>query len=352
MFIIYDFIFLVFTLIYLPIYLLRKKFHPGFLTRLGILPGNLSLDRPIWIHAVSVGEAMAIKGLLEGLRKVSNKNFVISTVTNTGNKIAQGLAGGGDFVTYLPLDFSFIVRSVINRINPSVFVIAETEIWPNLISYLSRKKIPVITVNGRISDASFKGYLSIKFLLKPILEKVTLFCVQSERDAQRLSCLGVSQDKIRITGNMKFDIKGHKIEGLADYRLKLKLGPQDKLLVAGSTHPGEEELILEAYKDLCRDFGDLKLVIAPRHPQRCKEVAKIVSRAGFRSVFISSLPAQCPSCMTSPVFLLDTVGQLVSFYALADIVFVGGSLVKKGGHNILEPASCAKPILFGPYMFN
>jgi 3-deoxy-D-manno-octulosonic-acid transferase len=354
MFIVYDLIFLVFSLIYLPIYLFRKKFHSGFLLRLGALPKDLSLDKPIWLHAVSVGEVMAIRGLLEELRKTTDKKFVISTVTATGNKIAQGLAKSSDFVTYLPLDLSFIVRSVIDRINPSLFIVAETEIWPNLISYLYRKNIPIITVNGRISDASFKGYLSIKILLKSILEKVSLFCVQTERDAKRLICLGAASDKIRITGNMKFDTEDDKdkIRDVPDYRLKLGLDSQDKLLIAGSTHAGEEEIILDVYKDLRIDFPNLKLLIAPRHPQKSKDVAQIVSRLGLRSIFISSLPLKCPSCTTNPVFILDTLGQLPSFYAIADIVFVGGSLIKKGGHNILEPASVAKPILFGPYMFN
>ena len=352
MFIVYDLIFLIFALIYLPVYLVRKKFHSGFLLRIGLLPGGLSLGKPIWIHAVSLGEVMAIKGLLEGLKGISDKKFVISTVTATGNKIARSLASGADFVTYLPLDLGFIVKSVIDRINPSVFIIAETEIWPNLISYLYRKGIPIIIVNARISDASFRGYLAVRFWLRPLLKKVSLFCAQSGRDAGRLLELAAPADKVLTTGNMKFDIKEQKIERLADYKLRLGLSAGDKLLVAGSTHAGEEEIILDAYKDLQRDFPSLKLVIAPRHPERSNEVAQLAWRAGFRSVFISGAPTECPTCMSNPVFILDTVGELISFYALADIVFVGGSLIRKGGHNILEPASLAKPIIFGPHMFN
>jgi 3-deoxy-D-manno-octulosonic-acid transferase len=358
MFIIYDLIFLIVATIYLPVYLFKRKFHRGFLTRLGFLPRDLSLNKPIWIHAVSVGEAMAVRCLVDELRKIySDKKFVISTVTVTGNKIVQDIAKQGDFVTYLPLDLSFIVSSVIDKVMPSLFVIAETEIWPNLISYLYRKNIPIVTVNGRVSDASFRGYSSIKFLLKPILEKVSLFCVQTQRDAGRLACLGVSEDKIRITGNMKFDIKVYAStypqgRDHTDYRSRLKLDSSDKLFVAGSTHPQEEEIILDVYKELQRDFPNLKLLIAPRHPPRCRDIARLISTFGFRSVFVSGLPSDCSTCIPQPVFILDTVGELISFYAVADIVFVGGSLIKKGGHNILEPASLSKPILFGPHMFN
>lgn len=357
MFIIYDLIYLVLTIIYLPIFLLRKKFHRGFLIRLGILPKDLELNKPIWIHAVSVGEVMAIRGLLEGLRiTYPNKKFVISTVTPTGNRIAKSIVGNTDFVTYLPLDFSFMVRSIIDKISPSLFIIAETEIWPNLISYLYKKNIPIIVTNGRISDSSFRGYLIIKFLLKPILNRVNLFCMQTERDKERLIKLGVMQEKIKVSGNMKFDTTDYtdkKTTDFTDYRIKLGLSSKERLWVAGSTHSGEENIILNAYKELSVDFTDLRLLIAPRHHERAKDVEKIVSRYGFKSAFISNLErTTLQQAQRTTVFILDTIGELISFYAIADIVFVGGSLIKKGGHNILEPATLGKPVLFGLYMFN
>ena len=352
MFILYDLIFLIFALVYLPIYLFKGKFHRGFLNRVGILPKNLGLDKPIWIHAVSLGEAISVRGLLEELRKVyPNKKFVISTVTSTGNKIAKAMAKPGDLAVYLPLDFSFTVRPVINKINPALFIIAETEIWPNLISYLYKKGVPLVTVNARISDTSFKGYSAVKFLIKPILNKISLFCAQTEVDALRLKFLGVNPDKIKVTGNLKFDqlalFKG------PGYREKLGLNPSDKLLVAGSTHSGEEEMILNAYNKLLKEFPGFKLLIAPRHPDRTADVEKTVMKNGFDALRVSRLDSLRPAPRApSPVFILDTVGSLMDFYAAADIVFVGGSLVKKGGHNILEPASLGKPVIFGPYMFN
>jgi len=252
------------------------------------------------------------------------------------------------------LDFSFIVRNVIDRINPSVFIIAETELWPNLISCLYQKNVPVIVVNGRISDSSFKGYLAIKFLIKPILNKITVFCVQANRDAQRLISLGVSKNKINITGNMKFDVVFYKIESsaLARHRQSLGLSFSDRLFVCGSTHPGEEKAILEVYKALQKKFSNLKLIIAPRHPERAAQVEKLIIQYNFKPVRISQLDPTPQAPGPTPIFILDTVGQLINYYAIADIVFVGGSLVKTGGHNILEPASLDKPVIFGAHMFN
>ena len=355
MFIIYDLIFLVFMLAYLPVYLLRGKFHRGFSRRLGILPPDLKLDRPIWVHAVSVGEAISLKALVSELRKAyPQKKLVISTITATGNKVARVLVKPGDFLTYLPLDFSFITGPVLKRVNPCLFIIAETEIWPNLISSLYKQKIPVVTVNGRISDSSYAGYRLIKLFIRPILNRVTRFCVQSATDALRLEELGVDKEKIHTTGNVKFDMNLAVLAGLnpPDYRRKLWLGLEDKLLVCGSTHAGEEEQLIKVYKELLLNFPKLKLLIAPRHPERSKDTAEAVAKNGFMPIFISGISAACPTCVSAPVFILDVIGELLNFYASADIVFVGGSLVKTGGHNILEPAGLKKPVIFGPYMFN
>ncbi len=355
MFIIYNLVFFLFSLAYLPLYLARGKFHRGFSRRFGFLPDNLKLDRPIWIHAVSVGEAVAIKGLVAELRKAyPGKKLVISTVTATGNKIAKSLINEGDLLTYLPLDFSFIVRRVLKRVNPRIFIIAETEIWPNLINCLHKQKIPIVTVNGRISDSSYNGYRAIKFFIRPILKKITKFCVQSDADAFRLQNLGVGRDKIQVTGNVKFDIDLEAVSGTdaLSYRQKLALAQDDKLLVCGSTHPKEEEIIFRAYKELLVNFPELKLLIAPRHPERSQDIARLAQRNGFMPVLISGISGSCPACVNKPVFILDIIGELFDYYSAADIVFMGGSLVKTGGHNILEPVSLKKPVIFGPHMFN
>ena len=362
MFIFYDLIFVLFAVCVLPTYIFKRKFHQGFLMRLGIFSDEqrkrLADRRPIWLHAVSVGEVLASKALLEELHKAyPDTQIVISTVTPTGNKIAKKIAKEKDSVFYLPFDISFIVKKVVRLINPSLVIIAETEIWPNLIRRLKKRNIPIITVNARISDGSFKGYRFIKFLIKPVMNKITAFCVQTETDANRLFALGVLKEKIKITGNMKFDnadypaLRDPAMRD-AEYRKKLGFGEREKLLVAGSTHAGEEEIILDGYKKLLHEFSDLRLLIAPRHPERAKEVEKLALNYGFQSLFISHIGRSTSNTGRPTVFLLDTIGQLKDFYAASDIVFIGGSLIKKGGQNILEPAALARPIVCGPHMFN
>jgi 3-deoxy-D-manno-octulosonic-acid transferase len=374
MFILYDLIYLVFVIIYLPVFLFRKRIRRGFKMRLGILPKDLKLDKPIWIHAVSVGEMMAAKKMLQALRQhYPHNSIVISTVTETGNKIARGLCRENNFVFYLPLDFSFLLNRVINLIRPTLVILLETEIWPNLITLLSRKGIPVIIVNCRISDRSFKGYSFVKYLIKPVLKRITLFCVQTQDDAQRLACLGVSKERIKITGNMKYDVTYEADKNSRDctdkIKARLSLKSTQMLLTAASTHPGEEEIVLRVYKNLVNEFGNLRLLIAPRHPQRATDIEKTIIKYGFNPVRLSrlegiqlgrlsGLPVEPLNRLSDSatqrlgVFILDTIGQLNSFYAISDIVFVGGSLVKKGGQNILEPASFEKAVIFGPYMFN
>ena len=347
--ILYNLIFLLVAVVYLPAYLLRRKFHRGFSLRLGKIPQGRSFERPIWVHAVSVGEAMAVAGLVEQLRKaLPGKKFVISTVTATGNKIAQRIAKEGDFVTYLPLDLSFMVKKTIDRISPELFIIAETEIWPNLITQLHRKNIPIVTVNGRLSDSSFAGYSSVKFLLRPVISKVSLFCVQSLRDRERLISLGVLAEKIEVTGNMKFDNLAPDARD-SQARGMLRIKDKERLIVAGSTHPKEEQVLLQTFRALFAGDKSLRFLIAPRHPERSAEVERLSVQYGFRPMAVSALK---PSEDNRTIFILDTIGQLMNFYAAADIVFVGGSLIRKGGHNILEPAIFAKPVLFGNHMFN
>lgn len=348
MFIIYDLLFLIICLIYLPVYLFKHKFHPGFDARWGKLPNDLDLGRPIWVHAVSVGEAMSIREFVAELRQeFPVLRFVISTVTPTGNNIARSFARQQDFVTFLPFDLNFIVNKVIRSVKPKIFIIVETEIWPNLIWCLFKNKIPIIVINCRISDSSLRGYKAFRFLFKPLLDKVNLFCCQSKQDALRLEILGVNKERIRITGNMKFDLK---VASASFNDSVLRLDDNEELLVAGSTHPGEEEMILRIYKELRKKYPGLRLLIAPRRPERAKEIAISARQCGFDSQFVSEMTNQ--KVQSPVVFILDTIGKLVSFYAIADIVFMGGTMIKKGGHNIIEPAALGKPVIFGPHMFN
>lgn len=359
MFILYDLIFLIFAILYLPVFLLRGKLHRGFEQRLGFLPKGPRLEKPVWLHAVSVGEAASIRHLVEELRQdFPGKQFVFSTVTPTGNSVVSSVASASDLVTYLPLDLSFVVGIFFSKIKPSALVIVETEIWPNLIYAAAKRRIPVIFVNGRISDGSFRWYRAVKLLIAPLLNGVSAFCVQSQQDEERLALLGVDTRKIRITGNMKFDIRVKDYQELKndyrDYRQSAGIGSSERLWVAASTHRGEEQIVLEAFLRLAKTFPHLRLLIAPRHPERSAEVGAAVLQAGLKPLPISSIGKKGAFTESSgkEVFILDCVGQLMYFYAISDIVFVGGSLVRTGGHNILEPASLGKPVLFGPYMFN
>ena len=348
---IYDLIFFIVGFFYLPYYLFKKKSLKDFLVRF-ILPRDFYLDRPLWIHAVSLGEVMAVRPLVRGLKELfPGRRIILTTITSTGKKIAESILPKED-TYYLPLDLSFLMRSFISKINPSLLILLETELWPNLILSVKQKNIPIILVNGRISLFSFKGYMMVRWLLKPLLKRIDLFLVQTELDRERFLKLGTDKTKIKITGNMKFDIKDFadlKID-YTDYRKILGLSSKEKLLVAGSTHPGEEKILIEVYTKLKNKFPLLNLLIAPRHPQRVTEIEKLAKEFGLNSIRISQISSILNTYYS--LLILDTIGQLMNYYALADIVFVGGSLVKIGGHNILEPALFKKPIIFGPYMFN
>jgi len=336
--------------------------------RLGFFSPSLlaKIKKPtIWLHAVSVGEISSAVSLLNNLRKkYPEYQLVISTVTTAGNRIAQQVASNKDLVVYLPYDLSFIVNKVIKKLSPQLFIILETEIWPNLISILAKKKIPLLIVNGRISNKSFKKYQKIKFLLSSVLRKVNFYCMQTKEDSQRIISLGAPREKVGITGNMKFD---SEVPGDRYKKSDLGLKEENILFVAASTHPGEEEIILEIYKQI--DRKNLRLLIAPRHIERIPQIEKLVQKQELvtqrlSDFFISlsadeTMPARDrerlfsdTTLSSSTILLLDTIGELSSLFGIADIVFVGGSLVKRGGHNILEPAFFGKPILFGRYMFN
>lgn len=348
--ILYDLGALLVLLVYLPRYLFRRKFHQGFAMRFGLLSKEAVFRQPIWVHAVSVGEVIAVRPLVRELRRMHPKTqFVFSTVTPTGNQLARQMAEGDDQVVYLPLDISSIVRRVLKRVRPSLCIIAETELWPNWLSALFEAKIPVAVVNARVSDRSLCGYRLIRLLIAPALAAVNVWCCQTSRDAQRLIAIGVKEARLRITGNLKFDAP-FDTSRMSDRRTQLGLFPTEALLVAGSTHAGEEEIILQVFQQLQREFGQLRLLLAPRHPERSLQVESLVRRYGLTPLRLSQrgTSAIAPHC----VCILDTVGELVSYYASADIVFIGGSMVPQGGHNILEPARFAKPILFGPSMHN
>ncbi len=342
----------------------RGKYRRGFWQRMGYysdeIKRGLINQSPIWIHAVSVGEVIASTSLIKSLRKeYPDIKIILSTVTDTGQQIAKEKIKEADYIIYFPFDFSWSVKRALNTINPIICIIMETELWPNFLREANRKAIPVAVINGRISERSFKRYRMISLFMKNVLESVKLFSMQTEDDAKRAIALGADKRNARVSGNIKYDNEFKEIEEEKVKEIKNTLGVNnsDRIFIAGSTHPGEEEIIIRLYSHILKNHADFRLVIAPRHIDRVGEVEEIVKKMGLdtvRKTAISKGSHRSPvtSHQLKPVIILDTIGELSFMYSIADIVFVGGSLIPHGGQNILEPAFYKKPVIFGKYMMN
>jgi len=317
--------------------------------RLGFVPpSSAQRPAPIWFHCVSVGEVMATRGLIrEMAARFPERPLVVSTVTRTGRDIARRDIADQATLFYLPLDHSWALNRAFRRLRPALLVIIETEIWPNLFRIAAKHGTAVALVNGRISDRSFPRYRRFRGFLRRVLATVNVAVMQSHEDASRLIELGIDPDKVHCLPNLKWQVIEPPADRNAAYwRHTLLLPESRKVFVAGSTCAGEEELILDAVREARKLFPDLVTVIAPRKPDRFREVEEILSRRNLSSAVRSR------EAKEADFILLDTIGELSSLYAIADVVFVGGSLVDAGGHNILEPAMCARPVLFGPFMSN
>ena len=331
----------------LPYYLLRfRKYLPSIRERLGFVDSEK--DGPtVWVHAVSVGEVKAVDSLLDGLRRqFPRKRIVISTTTATGRALALKRSDL-DRVIYFPLDFPGVVRRCLDRIRPDLIVVAETEIWPNFMRECDRRKIPVFMVNGRISDRSYKQYRLTRRWLGRILEKYHILGMQSDMDADRIRSIGAPRDKVVVFGNLKYDQRASARE--LDSVFETTLNRSQPLIVAASTAAEEEPLVLEAYRQLRETRAGLKLLIAPRLPERFAEVDRMLQSSGLSYVRRSALT---PETEPPDILLLDTIGELTAVFEYATLVFMGGTLVPRGGHNVLEPALFSKPVIFGPHMEN
>jgi len=315
---------------------------------------DLSLKNPIWVHAASVGEVLCSIPLLKRIKKeVPDCDVVLTTMTSTGNETAKKLIPEANSVFFFPIDHPWIIRRAIRNIRPRLLLIAETELWPNLLRSCGRKRIPVVLFNGRISEKSFRGYLFLKSFFKRCLNNISFFLMQTEEDRNRILEIGAPQDRTEVTGNIKFDQFFPSIDLKATVEMSASLGLQgnENILIAGSTHQGEEEIFIQLFKNLRTTHPHLVLILAPRHLDRLEEVEKILRSEGLSLRRRSSLPIQGRD-ETFGVILLDTMGELMKIYSLGTIVFIGGSLVSIGGHNPLEPLFYKKCVLFGPYMFN
>lgn len=335
----------------------RGRSFAGFGERFGFIAPERLMSvagkRPIWVHAVSVGETMAVKPLLRELKhRYPERPVVLSTVTETGRSVAEKIAEA-DLVVYFPFDFGFAVSRALRLVSPSLVIVVETEIWPNFLRYARRMAIPAVMVNGRISDRSFPRYLRFSWFFTPLLAKLSALCMQSEEDARRIVAIGAPAQRVFVTRNLKYDLPVRTLSPAEREELhqRYRLPPDALVITAGSTHAGEEEVVADSYARLARERSGLFLVLVPRHPERAAEVGTMLQGKGIPHVRRSALDG-APEPAAGGVLLVDTIGELMNLYALSDLVFVGGSLVPVGGHNLLEPASVGAPVLFGPHMHN
>jgi 3-deoxy-D-manno-octulosonic-acid transferase len=339
-----------------------QKYREGLLERLGMVPSRLrkqmaglGSERPlIWVHAVSVGEVLAVSRLVKTLdAALPDYLIVLSTTTRTGQALARERFGSNR-VFYCPLDLPWAVRAWLNALQPSLLILAETEFWPNLLSGCFRRNIPVAVVNARISDRSWPRYRRMRWLWRPFLSRLSRVLAQSQTDADRLKTIGCLPERVTVAGNLKFDVR--TAEEADATRLLKKSSAGLRLIVAGSTLEGEEAALLQAWPRLLHADPQLVMVLAPRHPERFAAMAALLEKSGMvwvkRSDWHSAPEDSLKPLNPGQIVLLDTIGELASVYSLAAVAFVGGSLVPAGGHNPLEPAQFGVPIVMGPHYAN
>jgi len=337
---------------------LRSPYYrEGWRERLGYYPkpllSRLQAVQPVWIHAVSVGEvgAASILAHLWTARRPTLP-LLVSTVTGTGREVARRTFPQAAAVVYFPIDLPMIVHRAMATVRPRLILLTETEIWPNFLHECAALRIPVAIINGRISERSFSRYRLVRPFIRRVLQRVDLFCMQTGTDAKRILALGASPERVHVVGNIKVDAAPHADASLLaeQWRRELHIEAERPVLVAGSTHAGEEEVLLQVFGHLRGEFPDLLLILAPRHPERVTQVETMVADYGLTAVRRSAFTQGRGDA--KEVILVDTVGELSTLYAVGSISFVGGSLIPRGGHNLLEPALYGRPVLFGPHMEN
>ncbi len=338
-----------------PLLLVRPRWREGLRERLGAGAKRVGRSpRLVWVHAVSVGEVMAITRLVTELdRQVGADAVCISTTTRTGQQLAK-TRFGAERCFYMPLDLPWAVRRALCALRPSLLLLAESELWPNLLAECERTGAALLVVNARISDRSLPRYQRLRALWAPYLRKLTLVLAQSAEDARRFVAVGVPAERVHIGGNLKYDAHPLPASALVQ-QLRARLAPDARVLVAGSTLENEEAMLLDAWPAICAQVPGAVMLLAPRHPERFTRVFELVQQRGFpllrRSTW-NSTDANSGMVPAGAVFLLDSIGELSAVYELAEVAFVGGSLVHAGGHNPLEPARFAKPVLMGPHYEN
>lgn len=356
MFLLYSFVLALAIIVAGPYWLwemLRHgKYRTGLRERLGIIPRRVrgGAGKCIWIHAVSVGEVLAISELARSLREnLSDHRVVISTTTDTGQKLAASRFGSEN-VFYFPLDFAFAVRRWFAFLKPDLVILGETEFWPNFLRVAAEHEARVAVVNARISDRSLRGYRRWRSLLSRVLRSVDVFLAQTPEDARRLIEIGAPDGRVRVTGNLKFDVPPPRACDIVEQlRTALKNSHAGPVLVCGSTVAGEEGMLVSAFHEVAQLYPEMVMLLAPRHPERFEEVTPLLATSGVPFRKRSEWHGES---LNGGILLVDSIGELAGLYALADIAFVGGSLVRGGGHNIIEPAQHGVPVLVGEHTEN
>jgi 3-deoxy-D-manno-octulosonic-acid transferase len=358
MMVVYSSLLLAVLVVGAPYWLMRMatsgRYRAGLRGRLGVVPKELHAATAgrsvVWIHAVSVGEVMAATQLIRELReRLPGWVVAVSTTTETGQRLAKTRLPDSP-VFYLPLDLKFAVRRYLRVLRPQMLVLMESELWPRLIKECAKDGVPVAVVNARISDRSFPRYMRLRRLWRPFLEMISLFLAQSRETAERLEKIGAPMERVRVSGNLKYDVQSRSENEMARRISSILSG--SRLIVAGSTLAGEEEALLAAWPAILESVPDASLLIAPRHPDRFEEVSQLIRRSGTPFLRCSQLAQSTDPLVGGTILLLDTIGDLASVYGVATVAFVGGSLVAKGGHNPLEPAQFGVPVVIGPSFEN
>ncbi len=361
MYTIYSVLIVLFIAILSPYFLYQalryRKYIRNLPQRLGYLPLSFNFDaeESIWIQAVSVGEVLTVRALLPQLReRYPRLRIFVSTTTMTGQNVARTNVQGVDGVFYFPLDLPFVVRRTLAVVKPRLFIMMETELWPNLLRECRRAGVKTMLVNGRISARSHPRYMLARRFFRRVLNDVDRCCMQSEESARRIIEIGAPRERVTVTGSLKFDsleIPGSVPDRGHNRVLRyFRIPPERPVIIAASTLRGEEEPVLDAFQRIRATWGNALLIIAPRKPERFVEAERLAQQRGWRVARRKELPVDAEPRVD--VVILDTIGELAQLYQIATLVFVGGSLADAGGHNILEPAVFGKPIVFGPHMHN
>ncbi len=337
----------------------QGKYWRNLPERLGRMPNGLAeraarSPGAIWIHAVSVGEVVAAAPLARRLKeRFPGRRLIISTTTITGQKMAHERIGWADDFLYFPLDWAWVVRRFFRAARPALVMILEVEIWPNFLRVARENSVPVVFASARVSERSFRRYGRVRWFVRRALEPAAAFLAQTDEDARRLMALGAAKKKVIVAGNLKFDVPAPARNALADWlAAQAERGKRMPVIVAGSVVANEENAVLDAFARVRERHPEALLVLAPRKPERFEAAAQLAEIRGWGMVRRSQLALNQPIEAETGILLLDTIGELGGLYAVADLVFVGGSLVPAGGHNILEPAALGKAPVFGPHMEN